>query len=140
LRPGRNLQDVHHVSGARVRQTDLARLVGLAGLEDDQVHQQYIEHPLTSSTRSDVPAVATGSPSLLEQCTKPFLFLSLTGAMWSATWGLSFGLPILRTVVPAAFAVAWAAGRFKPVLVRQLLLGTYYLIPATLIILAGAVP
>jgi hypothetical protein len=83
-----------------------------------------------------MPAVA-GSPSLLEQCTKPFLFLSLAGAMWSATWGFSFGFSIFRSVVPVAFAVAWAAARFKPVLVRQVVLGAYYVIPAILIILLG---
>lgn len=95
--------------------------------------------PVTAS-HPDLPAVADASSSLLEQCTKPFLFLSLAGAIWSTTWGLSFGLPVLRSVVPVAFAVAWAAARFKPVIVRQVLLGAYYLIPAIFIILVVTVP
>jgi hypothetical protein len=84
--------------------------------------------PVTAS-HPDLP-VAAASPSLLEQCTKPFLFVSLAAAIWSATRGLSVVWPVLRFVVPVAFAVAWAAARFKPVIVRQILLGTYYLIPA----------
>ena len=91
-------------------------------------------------SHSDLPAVADASSSLLEQCTKPLLFLSLAGAIWSTTWGLSFALPVLRPVVPVAFAVAWAATRFKPVIVRQVLLGAYYWIPAIFIILVVVVP
>jgi hypothetical protein len=83
--------------------------------------------------------IKNSASSLLEQCTKPVLFLSLAGAFWNATWGLSFEWPFLA-IVPAAFAVAWAAARFKPVLVRQALLGAYYLIPAIFIILFVAVP
>jgi hypothetical protein len=60
--------------------------------------------------------------------------------MWSTTWGVSFSLPVLRPVVPVLFAVAWAAARFKPVIVRQVLLGAYYLIPAIFIILVVVVP
>jgi hypothetical protein len=81
------------------------------------------------ASHPDLP-VAAALPSLLEQCTKPFLLVSLAAAMWSATRGLSMVWPSLRFVVPVAFAVAWAAARFKPVIVRQILLGTYYLIPA----------
>jgi hypothetical protein len=84
--------------------------------------------------------IENSSSSLLEQCTKPFLCLSLAGAIWSATWGVSFALPVLRSVVPVAFAVAWAAAQFKPVIVRQALLGAYYLTPAIFIFLVVAVP
>ena len=87
----------------------------------------------------DLP-VAASSSSLLEQCTKPVLFLSLAGAIWSATWGLSIVWPVLRVVVPVAFAAAWAAARFKPIIVRQALLGLYYLFPAIFLILVGVFP
>ena len=90
-------------------------------------------HPVLS-------AAARASSSLLEQCTKPLLFLSLIGAIWSATWGLSFGLPVLRTAVPLAFVVAWATARFAPVMATQGLLGAYYLVPAMFIIPLGVVP
>ena len=96
--------------------------------------------PTVTARRPPLPASAPAPSSVLEQCTKPFLFLSLAGAIWSTTWGLSFGLPVLRFVVPVAFAVAWAAAWFKPVIVRQVLLGSYYLVPAIFIILVVVVP
>jgi len=68
--------------------------------------------------------------TMLERCTKPFLWLSLAGALSAATWGVSFTFPTLRFAAPAAFALAWWAARSKPILVRQALLGAFYLVPA----------
>ena len=68
--------------------------------------------------------------TLLKRCTKPFLWLSLAGALCAATWGVSITFPTLRFIVPAVFLVAWAAARSRPVLVRQSLLGAFYLVPA----------
>ncbi len=93
-----------------------------------------------TASHPDPPAVANASPSVLEQCTKPLLFLSLIAAIWSATWGLSFALPVLQLAVPVAFVVAWTAARFNPVIVRQGLLASYYLVPAIFIIPLGVAP
>jgi hypothetical protein len=82
----------------------------------------------------------TASATLLERCTKPFLFGSLIAALWSASWGVSIGIPIVRLVAPAAFAVAWAASRYAPVAVRQTLIGVCYLVPAILRIVVVVVP
>jgi len=68
--------------------------------------------------------------TLLERGTKPFLWLSLAGALCAATWGVSITFPTLRFIVPAVFLLAWAAARSRPVLVRQSLLGAFYLVPA----------
>ena len=95
--------------------------------------------PVTDS-HPGLRAAASAPSNLLEQCTKPLLFLSLAGAIWSATWGLSFGLPVLRTAVPVAFVVAWVAARFAPTIVTQALLGAYYLVPAIFIIPLVVVP
>jgi hypothetical protein len=93
---------------------------------------------LADSTR--LTGDATPSQTLLERCTKPFLFCSLAAALWSATWGLAFSAPSMRLVVPGLFAAAWIAGRGAPIAARQALLGTCYLVPAILLLVVIVVP
>jgi hypothetical protein len=92
-----------------------------------------------TASHSDLPAAPDVPSNLLERCTKPFLFLSLAGAIWSTTWGLSGGWPFLRAIVPVAFVVAWDFARLRPVAVRQVLLGAYYWVPAIFAILVVSV-
>jgi hypothetical protein len=79
-------------------------------------------------------------PTLLERCTKPFLWLSLAATLSAATWGVSVSFPTLQFAVPAAFAAAWAAAKSKPVLVRQALLSGFYLVPALFMFTSAFVP
>jgi hypothetical protein len=92
------------------------------------------------ASRTPLTDTATPSQSLLERCTKPFLFLSLTAAIWSAAWGLAVSVPIVRWLVPASFAAAWIAARYAPAIVRQALLGACYLVPAIFQLLVIVVP
>ena len=39
LSPGRDPQDVEKMSGARIRECDVAGVADFAGLEDDQIHE-----------------------------------------------------------------------------------------------------
>src|SRR5829696_397080 len=78
--------------------------------------------------------------TLLERGTKPFLWVSLAGALCAATWGVSFTFPTLRFIVPAAFAIASLAASSKPILVRQALLGAFYLVPALFMLSVVFVP
>jgi hypothetical protein len=87
------------------------------------------------------PPLSTAAPaSAPESYTKPFLWLSLAGAIAAATWGMSLTWPVLRAIVPAGFAVGWGVARVNPALARQVLLGVFYLVPATFMFSATFVP
>src|SRR5262249_23647551 len=82
-----------------------------------------------TSADSDLPPNASSASTALERLTKPLLFLSVVGAAWGATWGISIVWPFTRWVVPAVFVATWLGSRIAPQLTSSIVLFSYYLTP-----------